>query len=583
MENWRNTPRDGGTEIVLTASRSDMSDFGNDAFNAFQSTFPYKLAKKRLSRFLEPIINGDGTTHHAPYGLRKIEALLVKEFGESSVAVVHPKCLDKFVGKNTKLICISVHDPAGLAYVSRTYNSLLGFGRQTLNSHEFENLMRNPAISSFKGKIVAGGPGVWQVRDAGYQDRFGIDHLIVGDAEKSFIPLVRRLMNGEKLEREIHLEPVNPKIDPIPTITKPSTFGSIEITRGCGRGCHFCTPDTRARYSFPLDHIMKEVKVNIDGGLRSVFIVSDDLFLYRALPSFKPNTEKVVELFETMAKYPGLEEIHLSHASLAPVVYDPKLLEELSPILLEKTNRTLKGQKYLTVEIGIESGSVRIIGKYMRGKALPFRVEEWPEVVVQGLGMMNDHGWYPLCTFITGMPDETDRDVTATLELIDGLKGLKLFYVPLLFIPFEQTRLRGARRIGLEHLSDLQWGLIAECWSRNIDIWERSKIPFYRLMAFLAFNTYLRWIHGAKVTRGGMRFVGFDGIKNFRSPSQTETYPDLTPNLGGVSSNLALNGARFNSDTFLRNVKTYFPTMLHGIFGKPENNREACDREVKDV
>jgi len=95
----------------------------------------------------------------------------------------------------------------------------------------------------------------------------------------------------------------------------------------------------------------------------------------------------------------------------------------------------------------------------MKGKALPFRVDNWPELVVQGIGLMNDFDWWPLCTIMTGQPEENEVDVHATLELIDDLKAhhAKMFYTPVPFIPLKDAVLSGCRRTSLKNLSELQW------------------------------------------------------------------------------------------------------------------------------
>ena len=59
-------------------------------------------------------------------------------------------------------------------------------------------------------------------------------------------------------------------------------------------------------------------------------------------------------------------------------------------MLLEKTNRRLRGKRFVTVEVGVETGSVRLMQKYMHGKALPYSVDHWPERVYEGIGNMND-------------------------------------------------------------------------------------------------------------------------------------------------------------------------------------------------
>ncbi len=69
----------------------------------------------------------------------------------------------------------------------------------------------------------------------------------------------------------------------------------------------------------------------------------------------------------------------------------------------------------------------------MRGKCLPFKPAQWPEIVVQAMGILNDNLWFPWTSLMTGMPYETDADAIATLELLDDLKFAKTFYAPMFF------------------------------------------------------------------------------------------------------------------------------------------------------
>ena len=137
-----------GYHLVLTASRAEMSDYGLDPFAAFTCTFPHRLLpKKYLEGWFVPRCNDDGSARFAPYGLRKVESMLVDEFGEDELVVTHPDHLHRFVGPDTRAILISSMDPMGLAYVSTTYNSLIGFGGEALNASEFRRLMEDPVIA----------------------------------------------------------------------------------------------------------------------------------------------------------------------------------------------------------------------------------------------------------------------------------------------------------------------------------------------------------------------------------------------------------------------------------------------------
>ena len=180
---------------------------------------------------------------------------------------------------------------------------------------------------------------------------------------------------------------------------------------------------------------MEEVEINARNGTKMIMLVTEDIFLYQSLPGFKPNREALEKLIKRIASVPGVEYIQVTHSSWPAAVYDPKALEVISPILYEKTFWEIRGKKYIGAIIGIESGSVRLMSKYMRGKAKPLSIEKWPEIVVEGAGIYNGNQWYPGGTIILGMPGETEDDALRTLELVDDLKDYMIVLIPLLFVP----------------------------------------------------------------------------------------------------------------------------------------------------
>ena len=505
---------DEGYPIVLTASRVEANEYDNNPFSAFICTFPKKISGYILKKHLTNLENNeDGTAKRTIYGLRKVEALLVSEFGEENVIVSHYENLHRFIGKNTKVVGVSSMDPMGLAYVSTTYNSLIGFGGEALNASEFKKLITHPSIQKFKPKVIVGGQGVWQINEAGMQKKLGIDVLFHGEGEGEIVDVFKKLMNNEPVPSTY--ETKKPNRETTLLIRHAACYGMVEITRGCGRGCQFCSPTMREKYSFPLEHIMKEVETSVKEGSKSIFTVTEDIFLYKSKPGFIPNRKEIVKLYKSIASYPGVEYILLSHASFAPILHDPKILEELTPILIEKTRWNPKKSKtykkpFVSVEMGIETGSVRLMKKYMKGKALPFSVDNWPEIVVQGIGLMNDYDWWPLCTIMTGQPEETEEDVLATLELIDDLKNhnAKMFYTPVLFIPLKDTILGDSRRTSLTNLSELQWEILARCWKNNIDFWTPDMRWIYGPAFFFSHWFYARWKHGKKATIPMMHLAG---------------------------------------------------------------------------
>jgi len=254
-----------GAKIVLTASATEMSDFYNNQFLAFAGGFskgpiPLWLPRKQLYPPVES--NYDKTAKYAPYGLRKVEAALLRNgFDRLDIAVVHPYYLKAFIGSNTKVVGISTMDPLGTGYVSKTYSSLIG-GGDPMNSIEFRNLMRQKSFQIYKPKIIVGGAGAWQLERKNLVESFGIDCVVIGEGETIVAELFTKATNGESIPQVVHCN-INPVPEEIPTIRHASIHGCVEISRGCGRNCQFCTPTTQTRRNIPLDKIMKEVKVNV--------------------------------------------------------------------------------------------------------------------------------------------------------------------------------------------------------------------------------------------------------------------------------------------------------------------------------
>jgi len=501
-----------GVKIVLTAPRGEMSRYNGDPFGAFIAVFPEKVIPRPILRpeWFRPEDRADGSAKFLPYGLRKVESLLLRHFPREEVVACHPDNLERFVGPKTKVVGITSMDPMGLAYVSVTYNSMIAVPGESVDALEFRRVIENPALRRYDPTIILGGAGAWQVRHAGKVEEFGIDVLVHGEGELTVTDVFKSAVAGSPLPKEVHGSKV--PIELIPPIASAASYGVVEITRGCGRGCQFCSPTNRRRHSLPIPHILNEVETNVRAGSDSIFFATEDLFLYECGPKFEPNGPALVRLIESVGNVPGVEFIHLSHIAIAPVAYDPKAVEMISPLLLEKTRYTHEYRHeykdpFVTALFGIESGSIRIMKKYMRGKIWPYPIERYHEVNVQGAGILNDNGWKPMATMISGWPDETPDDTVQSLELIDKLRGHDLFLVPLLFIPLEDTKLKNERRVSLDQLTAEQWDFFAESWRFNIDVWAKEMQPLLTFASLFSYFAYFRWKHGTKVFRPIMKIA----------------------------------------------------------------------------
>ncbi|MBD3230436.1 MAG: radical SAM protein [Candidatus Lokiarchaeota archaeon] len=467
-----------GTKIVLTASEIEMSDFKNNPFVAFMGGFPYRFPVWTSKALYWPALDDkdDFTACFAPYGLRKVEgALLECGFKREDIAVVQYNNLKRFVGLNTKVVGISSMDPLGLAYVSQTYSAFLGFGEIPGTLHSFQKLLAHKVFKKNPNlKIVVGGAGAWQLGKKA-REFLGIDHIVLGEIGVEIGKVFKSLIKGKKIPEVIKIKN-QPAINEIPTISEPSVHGVVEISRGCGRNCQFCSPTMRKKRDIPISCIINEIKMNLKyGGDGMITFATEDLFLYKCdNKKFYPNSLAVIDLLEKVAGVPGVKYIQPAHISLAPVVADPELVQEAADILINYCRYEYHGEPVITAETGLETGSVRLVKKYMRGKALPFKPDQWPEIVEQAIGILNDNNWTPAGTLLIGLPEENEDDSLRNLELLDDIFNYKIFLIPLLFINLQDCILRNEDRAIFNELNETQLEFFLRSWEHNLHIYKKD-------------------------------------------------------------------------------------------------------------
>jgi radical SAM superfamily enzyme YgiQ (UPF0313 family) len=319
-------------------------------------------------------------------------------------------------------------------------------------------------------------------------DEFKIDYLIDGEIERVFAELFQRILQGDPgLPRIVKLpKDMQPAVDEIPVVRHRSTFGVCEITRGCGRGCQFCSPATKVGRSFPLAHIVASAEVNAREGATEIMLASEDMFLYEQLPNFETNVPALEELFQSIIAVPGIDTIQTSHITMAPVVKDPSIIERLTPLVvpyshLRHKDSTDSDKRVADPIIGLETGSPKLFNTYMKGKAYPYKAHQWRDVVVKGMEILNRHNWFPFCTFIIGLPGETDEDTKQSLDMLYDLRHAKGMFVPTFFVPLENTRMEKTSSAKLIEMTDLQWEFFFTCWKYNMEFWRggsRSSLKF---------------------------------------------------------------------------------------------------------
>lgn len=478
-------------KVVLSADRTLMSPYRGISlasffgcapaldFNRTKDSFWYYILKNQVTpRVLfdficNPIGHKNGLANFAPYGLRKLESSLLRDgYNPEDVVVAHPDYIEQFIGPETEVVGTYEMDPLGMGPVTMTFT----FGRKTMSYDELYNRDLHLRINAAKNrngskaKVIVGGSGTWQYNyDPAKIEEYGLYGIVEGDLGGIGPELdgvggrfFDAVINGEletsnpfkksefkveikefvKSDRKYHGRFFHysdePSIDEIPNIVNPSMHGMIEVMRGCGRGCKFCDVTLRPLRYYPVEKVQKEIEINMKyGGLKNAWIQSDDIFVYglnpRTTKNMQPNREAIEELFKGIMDT-GIEHTNPTHGTLAGAIADERLVPNVSKIIKSGPDN------FIGIQCGLETGSIRLIGKYADRKLAPFKPSEWHWVVKEGVKTLNEHYWVPAFTLIMGLDNnESVEDSWETIRLIHELEteqpDSKFTVTPLTFVP----------------------------------------------------------------------------------------------------------------------------------------------------
>jgi len=479
-------PKDGGKLIVLTAPLTEAIDHAG---------YFIQMSMASLPIWLESILNRkypdwrkveryeDGSAKYMPAGVRLVETSLQRQYSKDEIVCCFPEDLEKFVGPNTRVVAVSTHNPLGVTFAAGVYTSIFGSSKMPINSHYsrelFEQIKTNPHRDNYK--VIVGGSGGWQIIQTDMYEELGIDCIVDGRSESDdTLKLFDDAINGKDLPKEIVVKHPTDR-DSIMFPDTRTTFGVVEMTTGCGRRCKFCVPDLNPQIDLPKDKIMAAVKANVREGNKQISLATEDMFIWGQVhtdtPFYYPNREALVDLYTDIVETPGVEQHVLSHSTIAPAVVDPVMIEQLSDVLLPKSPihfpylSTHPEKKALAPLIGLETASISMARKVMPTKGVPFKIDHWQSVVMEGLRVLNKNNWFPAMTLIVGNPDESDEDVMATIDLVYEMErqGLFAFLIPSIFTPLHDTRMEMETGVTqTKQLSKMQWQLMMKCWKMNL-------------------------------------------------------------------------------------------------------------------
>ncbi|RLE89301.1 MAG: hypothetical protein DRJ49_03440 [Thermoprotei archaeon] len=457
-----------GYKIVLTGDRTVMSTYGSGLFYGFLTTGPTKgfIPLPILTRtILRPVPVGKrGEAILAPHGLRRVEAALreSKVVDEDDIIVVPPRNLYKAVSEKTKIIGIYTIDPLGRGPASTTFSGFTGIVHsEPITAYYFRKLITSKIVQEARRRgtrVVVGGPGTWQF-DLESMKRLGIDIVVHGECDKAAPKLFQEILEDSiKIPTIINIPILEyPRADEIPLLKGATIGGYVEVSRGCGRGCKFCRPTMVPLRHRPIEQIVKDVEINVRYGQTGICLGAEDIFKYGARP-LEVRHEKVIKLFKSILKVPGVMITSFAHANLSSIAAYPNTVREVVELL------GVDEYHWIGFQTGIETGSPHLIELHMDRKPYPFKASEWPEVVEMAFSICHDLGLVPAATIIVNLPGERESDVVRTVELIEDLKFYRSLIVPLLYVDFTKY---GSMRF-VEDAKWYHWELYKVIWRHDM-------------------------------------------------------------------------------------------------------------------
>lgn len=450
---------DGNFPIVLSADRSLMAAYAilldGMAAAAQTTAWPAPLMWPVIA---PPVAARGLRAHQAPLGLRRIEAALRGDgFAAGDVAVVPPERVEQAIGPATRVVGLGSGDPLGLGMNSTTTTAI--FGGRPVTSALFQRLAarvrRRLSEVGSSAPVVLGGPGAWQVRESSDAEavcrRIGVSHVISGYSEANVADLFHQMAAGAALP--LMLKGQGPTAEAIPAILGPTTMGMVEVSRGCGWGCRFCTLAGEPMIDLPVEAIVADIETNLSGGVNNISLTTEDFFRYGAAGGRQADPGAVIGLLERISRLPGLRTMAIDHANVVTVA-------QYRDHDLRRVRRLLalgRDDLPMWVNVGVESAAGDLVAEGCGpAKMRPLAPAEWGEACLREVTRLRDAGFVPVVSLVIGLPGERPEHVEATLRWVDALRGRCVAIVPMLLTP---VRSASGDRVAGDDLTRLQWEL----------------------------------------------------------------------------------------------------------------------------
>lgn len=183
------------------------------------------------------------------------------------------------------------------------------------------------------------------------------------------------------------------------SLTTPSHYAYLKISEGCNRHCAYCAIPiiTGQHVSRPQEEILEEVRDLVNGGVKEVQVIAQELTYYGVDIDGR---QHIAELVEAIADVPGVEWVRLHYA------YPTHFPKDLLEVMRCKRNVC----KYLDIAFQ------HVSDKMLQAMRRNFTKEDTYQLIrdirehVPGIALRT--------TLMVGFPGETEEDFQELMEFV---------------------------------------------------------------------------------------------------------------------------------------------------------------------